>query len=77
MHQRRITIEHYCIYTRDFDRAPGFVRALSDIGVLIEPHLNRTRFWLDPHNKSHRQFYLQYVDVLHCITGETDHAQGV
>jgi hypothetical protein len=77
MCQRRIQIEHYCIYTRDFDRARGFIRALSDIGVLIEPHANRTRFWLDPHNKSHRQFYLQYVDVLHRITDETDHTRGV
>ena len=75
--QFELNSKQYCIYTRDFDCAPGFIRDLSLIGVLIEPHANRTRFWLDTLEPTHYLFYLKYADVLHSIDHEQDHAQGL
>jgi len=59
--------EEYCIYTRDFDQAQGFITALSNMGISIEPHANRTRFWLDSNQKEHYLFYLRYSHVLHRV----------
>ena len=58
---------HLCIYTRDFGSAHGFIRALSDIGVLVEPHANRTRFWLNPEDPEHLLFYIRYSSVIHRV----------
>jgi hypothetical protein len=68
--------KQYCIYTRDYENALGIIRALHDMGAQYEPHINRTRFWLDTQVPSHQRFYLRYGTLIHCVDHETDHATG-
>jgi len=70
-------MNHYCIYTRDMRTSPGVFGALQELDIHYEVHVNRTRFWLDPHSKSHMQLYIRYSHVLHDITHETNHGLGV
>jgi hypothetical protein len=65
-------MKHYCIYTRDFEHAPHFISQLSTMGVRVEPHLNRTRFWLDPQRKDHVGFLLKYSHIVHTVDDAPD-----
>lgn len=65
-------MKHYCIYTRDFAHAPHFISQLSTMGVRVEPHLNRTRFWLDPKRKDHAVFLLRYSHLVHTVDEDDD-----
>lgn len=70
-------LKQYCIYTRDFAQCKGVFRDLQQYHIPYEPHINRTRFWLDSTNKEHHVFYLQYRNYMVCVDHEHNHATGV
>ena len=69
-------MKHYCIYTRDI--RPVIMRELGQLNHTdFEMHMNRTRFWLNPQNPLHMQFYIRWSHLLHDIGHERDHQLGV
>jgi len=42
----------------------------------FEMHFNRTRFWLNPHDRTHMRFYIRWSHVLHDISHENNHQLG-
>lgn len=63
-------LKHYCIYTTQLTGS-----VLADLRLYgaasIEPHLNRTRFWLDVDSvPAHALVYIKYSNVLHDISHE-------
>lgn len=67
----------YCIYTRDFDRCLGLFKEFATHDINYEPHINRTRFWIDPLNSLHLLFMLKYSQYCVCVDHESDHATGI
>ena len=70
-------LQHYCIYT---SQLTGTV--LQDLHLYsaerIEPHLGRTRFWLDTGSvPAHAVLFLKYSTLIHNIDHETDHTTGI
>jgi len=66
---------HYCIYTRDI--VPTVMRELGQLTHTdFEMHFNRTRFWLNPHDRTHMRFYIRWSHVLHDISHENNHQLG-
>jgi len=70
-------MQQYCVYTRDFSHTQGLFTVLDHFDISIEPHINRTRFWLDLEDANHMYVYMRYSSYIHCIAHETDHALGI
>lgn len=55
-------LAQYCVYTRDYDLCVAVFEFISKYQLLCEPHLNRTRFWIERDTTVHTLFLLQFGD---------------
>jgi hypothetical protein len=69
-------MHHYCVYTHD-PRFLDVLVQLRSLEITLEPHINRTRFYLNPETVEHFTLLLAYSDSIHCIDHESDHAIGI
>ena len=69
-------MEHYCVYTTDFEHTPGLFKFFTDNSITFEAHINRTRFWLDPQSQQHQRLFLRYADYIYNVSHERDHQLG-
>jgi len=55
----------YCIYSRDL--TVQHLTDLKQLQVQINPHANRTRFWLDLDQAQHSLFLIKYSELVYAV----------